>query len=122
MIYFWVGIAGAVGALLRHLIGISLFSDSTFPYATLIINLIGSFLLAWLTTNLFRRFTISPDIATAIGTGFVGSFTTFSTLSIETVELFQNGHFLLGLLYVFISFIGGLAMSRIGFRVNKEVQ
>ncbi len=122
MIYFWVGIAGTFGAILRYLIGISIFTDSVFPYATLIINLIGSFLLAWLITNLFRRLSISQDIATAIGTGFVGSFTTFSTLSIETVELFQDGHFLLGLLYVLISFIGGLAMSRIGFRVNKEVQ
>ncbi|PMC40210.1 fluoride efflux transporter CrcB [Bacillus sp. UMB0899] len=122
MIYVLVGIAGALGAILRYVIGISLFTESSFPYATLLINLIGSFLLAWLTTNLFRRITVPPDVATAIGTGFVGSFTTFSTLSIETVELFQDGDFLFGFLYVLISFIGGLAMSRIGFRVNKEVK
>lgn len=122
MVYFWVGIAGTIGAILRYLIGISLFTNSAFPYATLVTNLIGSFLLAWLTTNLFKKLSLSPDIAAAIGTGLIGSFTTFSTLSIETVHLFQTGHTILGLLYVFLSITGGLAMSRLGFRVNKEVQ
>lgn len=122
MIYFFVGIAGTLGAILRYVIGVSLFTNTTFPYATLIINLIGSFLLAWLTTNLFRKIPISPAFATAIGTGFVGSFTTFSTLSVETVKLFQNGNILIGLFYIIISIIGGLAMSRLGFNVNKEVQ
>lgn len=122
MICFWVGIAGAIGAMLRYWIGIFLFTNSSFPYATLSINLIGSFLLAWLTTFLINRFSLSSVIATAIGTGFIGSFTTFSTLSIETIELFQSGNILFGLLYVFVSIIGGLVMSRLGFRLNKEAQ
>ncbi|MBT2739973.1 fluoride efflux transporter CrcB [Bacillus sp. ISL-77] len=122
MIYFWVGIAGTLGAILRYMIGASLFTNSTFPYATLIINLIGSFLLAGLTTNLFKWLSISPVIATSIGTGFVGSFTTFSTLSVETVKLFQVGNIVLGLAYVFVSILGGLAMSRLGFKVSQEVQ
>ncbi|GKU84163.1 MULTISPECIES: fluoride efflux transporter CrcB [Niallia] len=122
MIYFWVGIAGTLGAILRYMIGVSLFTNSTFPYATLMINLIGSFLLAWLTTNLFKRLSISPIIATTLGTGFVGSFTTFSTLSVETVNLFRAGNIVLGLSYVFVSIIGGLAMSRLGFKVSQEVQ
>lgn len=104
------------------MIGVSLFTNSTFPYATLMINLIGSFLLAWLTTNLFKRLSISPIIATTLGTGFVGSFTTFSTLSVETVNLFRAGNIVLGLSYVFVSIIGGLAMSRLGFKVSQEVQ
>ena len=122
MIYFWVGIAGSMGAILRYLIGVSLLTNSSFPYGTLTINLIGSFLLAWLTTNLFKRLSISPIIATAVGTGFVGSFTTFSTLSVETIKMFQAGNILLGLLYLLVSICGGLLMSRLGFIVNKEVQ
>ena len=90
MIYLFVGIAGSLGAILRYLIGISLFTHSSFPYATLCINLIGSFLLAWLTTRFFKRTSLSPVMKTAIATGFVGSFTTFSTLSVETVQLFQS--------------------------------
>ena len=122
MIYVWVGIAGTLGAVLRYIIGVSLFTNSTFPFATLMINLSGSFLLAWLTTNLFKRLSISPVTATAIGTGFIGSFTTFSTLSVETVNMLQNGNILLGLVYVFVSIVGGLALSRLGFKVSQEVQ
>lgn len=123
MTYFLIGIAGTFGAILRYLIGISLFTNSSFPYATLSINLTGSFLLAWLTTRLFKKSTLPPSIATAIGTGFVGSFTTFSTFSVETFELFQNGDISLGVLYIFVSIFGGLLMSRLGFNMNsKEVQ
>ncbi|MDN3015407.1 fluoride efflux transporter CrcB [Paenibacillus sp. BSR1-1] len=121
MIYLFVGIAGSLGAILRYLIGMTFYTNSTFPFATLLINLFGSFLLAWLTTNFFKKFSFSPQISTVIGTGFVGSFTTFSTLSVETVKMFQSGNMLLGVLYVFVSIIGGLFMSRIGFKVNTEV-
>jgi fluoride exporter len=121
MVYLFVGIAGSLGAILRYLIGILFFTNSPFPYATLSINLIGSFLLAWLTTQFFKKTSISPVIATTIGTGFVGAFTTFSTLSVETVQLFQSGSIGFGILYVFVSIIGGLLMSRLGFNVDKEV-
>ncbi|MEK4387350.1 fluoride efflux transporter CrcB [Solibacillus sp. FSL W7-1464] len=120
MVYFLVGIAGTLGAILRYLIGISLFTNSSFPFATLSINLIGSFLLAWLTTRLFKKIIVPPAVSTAIGTGFVGSFTTFSTVNVETVALFQNGDILFGFLYVLASIFGGLLMSRLGFKVNKE--
>ena len=120
MVYLLVGIAGSLGAILRYLIGISLFTNSAFPFATLCINLIGSFLLAWLTTHFFKQTSISPVITTAIGTGFVGSFTTFSTLSVETIQLFQSGSIGLGILYVFISIVGGMLMSQLGFNVEKE--
>src|SRR6476619_5346492 len=102
MVYLLVGIAGSLGAILRYLIGLSLFTNSSFPYATLSINLIGSFLLAWLTTRLFKKTSFPSALSTAIGTGFVGSFTTFSALSVETVQLFQNGDLWLGALYVFV--------------------
>ena len=120
MVYFLVGIAGSFGAILRYLISISLLQNTPFPFATLSINLIGSFLLAWLTSGLFKKTTLPSHIKTAIGTGFVGSFTTFSTLSIETVELFQNGSVLLGWLYVIVSMFGGLWMSRLGFHLQGK--
>lgn len=119
--YLLVGIAGFLGAILRYLIGLVLSNEGTiFPFSTLVINLIGSFLLAWLTTVVFNKVSIPTHFKTAIGTGFVGSFTTFSTLSVETVTLFQNNHLILGFIYVLVSLFGGLLMSRLGFRVRKE--
>ncbi|WP_405098769.1 fluoride efflux transporter CrcB [Oceanobacillus sp. FSL H7-0719] len=121
MVYFLIGVAGALGAMLRYIIGIIVFSDSAFPYATLCINLIGSFMLARLTYGVFKRSSIAPEVKTAISTGFVGSFTTFSAVSVETVSLFQSGSVLLGALYIILSIFGGLLMSQWGFRQNREV-
>jgi len=119
MTYIYVGIAGACGAMLRYFIGMTLLTGRAFPWATLMTNLAGSFILAWLATSLFKRVSISPTMATAISTGFVGSFTTFSTFSVETVELFENQQFVLGVVYVFISIVGGLLMSGLGFKTGK---
>lgn len=121
MIYFFVGIAGALGAMLRYIIGIIFFTNNLFPYATLFINLIGSFILAWLTYGLFKRSSLSPEVKTAISTGFIGSFTTFSAVSVETVSLFQNGDTFQGMLYILLSIFGGLIMSELGFSVRKGV-
>ncbi len=117
----YVGIAGAFGAIVRYLIGMVLFTDSTFPFSTLLVNLIGSFLLAWLTSNVFIRKSVSPLIATIIGTGFVGSFTTFSTVSVETITMFEKGELLLAFTYVSVSVLGGFYLSRLGFKGNTAV-
>ncbi|OMF59852.1 chromosome condensation protein CrcB [Paenibacillus sp. FSL R5-0490] len=120
MVYILVGAAGFLGAALRYSIGVFLFQENAvFPFATLTVNLLGSFLLAWLTTGLMVRFSLSAHIKTALGTGFVGSFTTFSTLSVETAALFLDGKTALAVLYIAASIIGGLWMSRLGFRVRK---
>lgn len=121
MIYIYIGLAGALGAILRYSIGILIMAEHVFPYATLLVNLIGSFLLAWLNYGLFKRFHLDEKLKTAITTGFVGSFTTFSAVSVETVELFQNQSVLLGCIYILVSLIGGLGMSEIGFRVSRGV-
>lgn len=120
MTYILVGIAGALGAVCRYLIGLALFTGSTFPFSTVIINLLGSFLLAWLTTVVFSRGFLSPRVTSAIGTGFVGSFTTFSTFSVETIDLFRSEHIFLGIIYILVSVFGGLFMSRLGFRGDRK--
>jgi fluoride exporter len=123
MAYLWIGIAGFLGAILRYSIGLFLFHESVvFPFATLSVNLIGSFLLAWFTTAIVKRFSIPDHLKAAIGTGFIGSFTTFSTLSVETVTLIQNQDLFLAFVYVFISIVGGLMMSRLGYRLVEEKQ
>lgn len=120
MIFFLVGIAGALGAVLRYIVGNIFITNSIFPYATLCINLIGSFLLAWLIYDLFKKSSLSRKIKTAITTGFLGSFTTFSAVSVETVSLFESGFVFIGIFYVLVSIFGGLLMCNLGFKVSKE--
>ncbi|MFB5088117.1 fluoride efflux transporter CrcB [Psychrobacillus sp. PGGUH221] len=116
MAYLLVGVAGALGALLRYLIGLILFTDSIFPFATLAVNLVGCYFLAYLTTSLLPKSNLSSNLQTAITTGFLGAFTTFSTFSLETVELVHRGEYLLSIVYVLISMIGGILMSKLGWK------
>ena len=122
MIYVYVGLAGAVGALARYGLGlgIGLIWVSPFPLATLVINLIGSFLLGWMTHFLFRTGKLSPQIVTVVGTGMVGSFTTFSTFSVETIELMDDGRIGLAMIYVMLSVSFGLFSSWLGYRVGMK--
>jgi CrcB protein len=119
MIYIWVGLAGIVGAVLRFMVGI-LTKDwaGSFPLGTLLINCLGAFVLAWLTT----RSPFSTEVRTALGTGMIGSFTTFSTLSVETVQLFVRGDAGLALLYLLISLWGGLLFAWLGNMAARPIR
>ncbi|MBG0918627.1 fluoride efflux transporter CrcB [Exiguobacterium sp. SRB7LM] len=120
MIYIYVGLAGAVGALARYGLGMMIDSigPSAFPISTLLINLIGSFLLGWLTHMFLRTGKLSPQFVTIVGTGMIGSFTTFSTFSVETIRLLDESRIGLALLYVFLSITLGLGSSWLGYRVG----
>ncbi|MDX5981369.1 fluoride efflux transporter CrcB [Exiguobacterium profundum] len=120
MIYIYVGLAGAVGALARYGLGMMVDSigPSAFPVSTLLINLIGSFLLGWLTHMFLRTGKLSPQFVTIVGTGMIGSFTTFSTFSVETIRLLDESRIGLALLYVFLSITLGLGSSWLGYRVG----
>lgn len=120
MIYVYVGIGGAIGALLRYTISLFfVINDTNFPYSTLFVNMIGSFLLAYITYGLFEKIKVKQLIKLAITTGFFGSFTTFSALSVETLELAQEGQILHALLYVFISLFGGILAAYLGYLISK---
>lgn len=120
MIYVYVGLAGAVGALARYGLGMMIDSigPSAFPVSTLLINLSGSFLLGWLTHMFLRTGKLSPQFVTIVGTGMIGSFTTFSTFSVETIRLLNESRIGLALLYVFLSITLGLGSSWLGYRVG----
>lgn len=111
-----IGAAGAVGAILRTMIGLVIKT----PFATLVVNLIGTFLLCFLVAGIIHKLSTDKSIQDAISTGFLGSFTTFSALSIETVLLFEDGHFLMGVLYVGISITGGILTGLLGFHFGGK--
>jgi CrcB protein len=77
-----------------------------FPYATLSINVLGSFLMGFLFIETLERLTITPELRTGLLTGFLGGFTTFSTFSMETLLLVEQGYEWRGGLYLLLS--GGL--------------
>ncbi|MGJ7034122.1 fluoride efflux transporter FluC [Anoxybacillus eryuanensis] len=112
-----VAIGGALGALCRY--GVALiFPFLTFPWGTLLVNYIGSFLLGALTSYVGKR-KIAEWLRLAIGTGFCGGLTTMSTFSKETVMLWHT-HAALANGYVLISFIGGLLCCYAGVYVGER--
>ncbi len=130
MNFLYVGLAGFAGAILRVGIGWipqGIYPNITFPYPTLLINLLGSFLLAYFLIAVNNnRVTITPEMKAAIATGLLGSFTTFSTFSVEILLLFQEKAYALVMLYITLSFLGGLFFSWLGIhaatkRWNKKV-
>ncbi|HNX37890.1 MAG TPA: fluoride efflux transporter CrcB [Candidatus Cloacimonadota bacterium] len=103
---------GALGSLMRYLI--SYFThyqtSSPFPYKTLIINVIGCFLVGWITMR-FQHHQMLNGIKLFFIIGFLGAFTTFSTFSLETVSLLHAGHIRTAILNIFAStFLGLIAV------------
>ncbi len=93
-----ISIGGAAGALARALAGRWIRSD--FPYATLLVNVLGSFLLALAYTGLSGQ---AELLRALIGAGFCGAFTTFSTFILETVILWRSGQHRQSLLYLIMT-------------------
>ena len=107
-------IGGFFGAVCRYALGEWIPTNNGFPLGTLLINLIGCLFLGWFLTFVSQKKTIRSEFTLIIGTGFIGSFTTFSTFSVETIHLFQEGLVFLALLYVLASTILGLLLAYLG--------
>ena len=112
-----VGFAGALGALARYGIG-SAIGVGTFPWSTLLINVAGSALLGYVLHDPTRW---STNVTTAIATGFLGAFTTFSTFSFEATALVRSGRASTAALYVVASVAFGLLAASAGYLVAREI-
>lgn len=115
-----VFVGGCLGTLCRYWISLELpTSANTWPMATFLTNLLGAFLLGFLLEGLTRT---GPDtgarriVRLAVGTGFMGAFTTYSTLAVETVLLYQHA-FPLAAGYIGASAIGGILLSAAGIQI-----
>ncbi|MDN4607819.1 fluoride efflux transporter FluC [Sporosarcina highlanderae] len=115
-----VGFSGAIGAILRVSIGEVEFGFGDFPAATFAVNMVGTFFLCFLSAGFIQRLWVNHELQTALTTGFLGSFTTFSAFSMETVSLFQNGAILTALLYVLSSIFGGILFGNIGMNLGRK--
>jgi fluoride exporter len=121
--YVFIGLAGAAGSVVRFILGTGIDAHwiYNFPLGTLVVNLIGCFILGWLTTFIFQFNKLNPSTKAALGTGLVGSFTTFSAFSVETVELILEAEWLIAFLYMIISMTGGLLISWSGYRSGRNL-
>ena len=119
----WIGFAGAAGAITRTAIGQLMMDKSGvgFPWATFSVNLIGTFLLCYFVGALFSKYKVSKELEEIITIGFLGSFTTFSAFSIETILLVENEQMLTALLYVGATIIGGLFVAMLGFNTARKM-
>jgi len=113
-----VVLAGALGAPARYLLdGWVLRRTGTgFPWGTLVVNVCGSLLLG-LVTGLARAGHLGPLPTAALGAGFCGSFTTFSTLSYETVRLLDEGSGAAAGVNVVANFVIGLGAAAAGLAI-----
>ena len=118
----WIAIFGAAGTLARYgLQGlVQIRSGSTFPYGTLLINLTGCFFLALIYQFTINRMVISPELRIAIGVGFFGGYTTFSSFGWETAKMLEEGAWLPAAVYVSVSVIVGLLLSFAGIRLANQ--
>ncbi len=92
-----------------------------FPYATLSINVMGSFIMGFLFVETLERLTLSPPLRTGILTGFIGGYTTFSTFEMETLLLAEGGELGKAALYVVLSVTIGFAAAFGGAYIARNL-
>jgi len=100
-----IAVGGAAGALGRHLVAgyFGQLMGGGFPWAILIVNVIGSFLLGVITELAAQSVLVTPEIKALMAVGFLGAFTTFSTFSLDIVALCERGQWSFAFLYIFAS-------------------
>lgn len=118
-IYF--AIASAVGGFARYFLAGFIYQifGTSFPYGTLIVNLIGCFLVGLLATLADDKFLLNPQMRLILMIGFCGAFTTFSTFMFETSNLIRDGETVRALLNVLISVVIGFFVFRAGVLIGR---
>ena len=122
MPYILVGLGGFIGANARFVVArlVGALFETRFPLGTFVINVSGSFLLGVLGTLVAQKvMPNSESMRLALGVGFLGAFTTFSTFEFETHALFDDGSWLTATTNMFASLFVGLLAVRAGIVVAK---
>ena len=116
---FFVGIGGAVGSVMRYLLGVlgAHYLKGTFPIATFITNFLGCLIIGLLIGYFGKSNEINPQLKLLLITGFCGGFTTFSTFAAENVQLLENGNYWLLLGNVVGSVVLGIGGVILGMKM-----
>lgn len=120
----FVGVGGFTGAISRYVslaLAVRLFGSRAFPYGTMLVNLTGCFLLGLGLGLATSREILSPETRLLLFTGFLGSFTTYSTFGYESFILAREGSFVASALNVFFHILLGLAAVWAGDYLSRLV-
>jgi len=121
----WVAVAvgGAVGAVARYGMASGVYAvlGRGFPYGTFAVNLLGSLLMGFLFVYLLERITVGPEMRAAIIVGFLGSFTTFSTFSMETLTLINQGAYIKAALNIVLSVVLCILFTALGVVMARRL-
>ena len=115
-----VGLGGFLGAIGRYwLSGVAQRLSDRFPIGTLSVNLLGSFLLGFLATLFLEKMIVSQEIRLFVLVGLLGAFTTYSTFSLETLNLMRNGEYVMAGVNVLANVMGTLIAVWLGLVIAK---
>lgn len=119
----WIGVAGAAGAMARYHLGglIARARPGAFPWGTFVVNVAGSFTLGLVFVLTTDRFVSNPTVRVALTIGFLGAFTTFSTFSLETMRLAEDGALGLAALNVLASIAACIAAVYAGTWLGRTL-
>ena len=104
-------LAGMLGGIMRFQISRWLPSSPDFPWGTLVVNYLGIFCLVYLVKGYLVSKGSSKGVVLALGTGFCGGLTTFSSLILDAVKMLDTGRYLSLLVYLILSVGGGLLLA-----------
>ncbi|ORU93156.1 MAG: camphor resistance protein CrcB [Cycloclasticus sp. symbiont of Poecilosclerida sp. N] len=118
-----IAAGGSIGALMRYLVssGIHTWLGRGFPYGTLVVNIVGSLFMGLLYELFLQRLSVSPDVKAILLVGFLGAFTTFSTFSIETVQLMEQGDLFKAIINILASVILCVLAAWCGLQIARAL-
>ena len=118
-----IAAGGAIGALLRYWTSTGIYTvlGRDFPYGTLFVNVIGSLIMGFLYIWLMDRMAVGPTVRAFLLIGVLGAFTTFSTFSMETLNLMESGQLTKALINVVASVVVCVAAAGIGVLAARQL-
>ena len=120
--YLAVAVGGLIGTGLRLVFDLAFApGDGEFPVETLVVNLVGSFVLGWLAGGLWTRPSTPTWLKAGLGSGVIGSFTTLSAVMAGLIVLTRAGEEWLAVAYLSVSVVGGLALAAVGLRIGSLI-